>query len=60
MVAGIEVPAEISWVGMNSRMCRNTQRTFCVCCQFDTLTWTLVGGGSPAIKGPFDIAAVAA
>ena len=32
---GLEVPAEIRWVGMNSRMCRNAKRTFCGCCQFD-------------------------
>ena len=49
---GLEVPAEIRWVGMNSRMCRNAQRTFCGCCQFDTLTRTSVGGGNP--PGPLD------
>jgi hypothetical protein len=49
---GREVPAEIRWVGMNSRMCRNAQRTLCGCCQFDTLTQTSVGGGKP--PGPRD------
>ena len=29
---------------MNSRTCRNAQRTFCGCSQFDTLTLTSVGG----------------
>jgi len=48
----LEAPAEISWLGMNSRMCRNAQRTFCHCCQFDTSTRTSVGGGQP--PGPPD------
>jgi hypothetical protein len=43
---GLEVPAEIRWVGMNSRICRHAQRTFCGWCQFDTLTRTPVGGES--------------
>ena len=47
---GLDVLAEIRWVGMNSRMCRNAQRTLCGCCQFYTLTRT--SRGKP--RGPRD------